>query len=266
MIESKTNVWKLFIILIIYFCNVNAAGNKCDPNTNCNNCAYCGGSTKSYSSCSYYNIFCYKLNYFTTENTYNLYYKNEYINYFDKDNEIKNFCGQSDYSLDSQQEFTLLNTQEKTFPKSKNVHCHYTITKNGETKSPLLEFSMAKNEKVNENRHLQFQISNIFKYDSGKEEPVSYSYTKVQSSPYKYSLDDVKQVEIFIDFVESGYKQPEEIFQIKVSFESKSNSLAIGIGSAVGGIVALFIFGCIIYACCCKTETYVVKERSCQIF
>jgi len=264
MIESKTNFWKAFIILIIYFYNANAA-NICDPNQNCNNCVKCG-SSNNYASCYYYNIFCYKTTtYFTTENTYNLYYKNEYIKYFDKDNEIKNFCGKSDYSLDSQQEFTLLNTQEKTFP-SKKMHCHYTITKNGETKSPLLEFNMAKNEKVNEDRHLKFQISNIFKYDSGKEESVSYSYSKIQSSPYKYSLDDVKQVEIFIDFGEAGYKQPEEIFQIKVSFESKSNSLAIGIGSAVGGIVALFIFGCIIYACCCKTETYVVKERSCQIF
>ena len=104
---------------------------------------------------------------------------------------------------------------------------------------------MLKNEKVNEDRHLKVIISNLIKYSSKEEEePKFYSYKQIQNSPIKFQLTDVTKIEIFMDFLESGYSQPEEIFQILVNFDS-NKSLAGTIGGAIAGFVALLILICI---------------------
>ena len=69
------------------------------------------------------------------------------------------------------------------------MHCHYSITTIGEVNlNPKLEFKMLRNENVNEDRHLQFQISNIIKYKSEKEELESYSQSQIQSRSATFDL------------------------------------------------------------------------------
>jgi len=272
MIGNKINLWTIYIYFFICFCNVITSADICDIDHSCKSCTYCAKKNNNYNSCFYYNIFCYEASgmlLLYKDYKYSQFYKNEYIQNFEKDNDIKSFCGQKEYSLDSQEDFTLFDSNGKTFPKNKNMHCHYIITKSGESKSAELEFRMSKNEKVNENRHLKVQISNLIKYESKKDdEPKFYSNSQIQSSPLKYLLTEVTKIEIFIDFLESGYNQPEEIFQVKVTFEKEesSKSYAAAIGGGIAGVVGLLILIGLGYYCCCS-KTYVVKEEStCQIF
>ena len=80
----------------------------------------------------------------------------------------------------------------------------------------------------------------------------------------------IYKIEIFIDFLESGYYQPEEIFQIKVSFShtnESSKSYSSAIGGAVGGFAGVAVIIGVIVCCCRKKEVIVVeKESNCQIF
>ena len=270
---NKMNLGTEFIFLLFCFCKVVTSTDICDPDKNCKNCDYCGknNNPKNYNSCFYYNIFCYETSsmYILYKNyKYSQYFKNEYIQYHEKDNDIKSFCGQTEYSLDSQEDFTLFDSSGKTFPKNKNMHCHYIITKSGEIKSAELEFKMSKNEKVNEDRHLKVIISNLVKYDSkNEEEPNFYSNSQIHSSPLTYLLSEITKIEIFIDFSESGYNQPEEIFQIKVNFNKDSKKSNAGaIGGAIGGLLALLLLFGLIYYCCCTKTVYVKEESTCQIF
>ena len=263
---NKMNLGTEFIFLLFFFCKVVTSTDICEPDKNCKLCNYCEGNATNYNSCFYYNFFCYE----TPHYRYSLYYKNEYIQYYEKDNDIKSFCGQTEYSLDSQENFTLFDSNGKTFPNNKNMHCHYIITKSNETKSAELEFKMSKNEKVNENRHLKVIISNLVKYDSMNEEkPKFYSNSEIHNSPLTYVLSEITKIEIFIDFLESGYNQPEEIFQIKVNFnfnKDSNKSSAATIGEIIGGfLVLIIIIGLFCY--CFSSKTVVVKEESsCQIF
>ena len=264
------NSWTVFIFIFICFCNVSTSTDICDMDQNCKNCDYCGKNTKNYNSCFYYNFFCYETSnmYILYKNyKYSQYFKNEYIQYHEKDNDIKSFCGQIEYSLDNQEGFTLFDSNGKAFPKNKNMHCHYIITKSEESKSAELEFKMLKNEKVNEDRHLKVIISNLIKYNSKEEEePKFYSYKQIQNNPIKFQLTDVTKIEIFMDFLESGYSQPEEIFQIIVNFDDSKKSNAGTIGGAIAGFIGLLILIFLGYYCCCTKKVVVKEESTCQIF
>ena len=266
---NKINLWTAYIYFFICFCNVITSADICDVDHNCNNCNYCGKNTKNYNSCYYYNIFCYETSgsFFLYKNyKYSQFYKTEYTQNFEKDNDIKSFCGQIEYSLDNQEGFTLFDSNGKTFPKNKNMHCHYIININGESKNAELEFKMSKNEKANEDRHLKVIISNLIKYNSkNEEEPQFYSNSQIHSGPLNYALSEITKIEIFIDFLESGYNQPEEIFQITVNKDSKK-SYAGTIGGAIGGFLALLLIICLGYYCCCTKTVNVKEESTCQIF
>ena len=273
---NKANFCKELIFFFICLYYANASNALCHIKQNCNYCDYCGKETNNYESCSYYNIFCYNSYVWTSESSYSQFYKKEYIEYFDKDNEIKSFCGTAEFLLDNKTlnktDLTIFDSQEKIFPKNKTMHCHYSITTIGEANhNPKLEFKMLRNENVNEDRHLQFQISNIIKYNSEKEELESYSQSQIQRRSATFDLTRSTKFEIFIDFLESGYNQPEEIFQIKVSFshhkEESSKSIGSTIGGVVGGIGGLIVIVGVVAYCCRKKEVYVVeKESNCQIF
>ena len=278
-------------IFFICFCKVITSTVICDGDKRCNFCDYCGKDTKNYDSCFYYNIFCYdssSINLFYNYYKYSLFYKKEYIQYYEKDNDIISFCGQTEYSLDNQEEnFTLCDSCEKTFPKNKNMHCHYIITKSEESISVEIQFK-TKNENVNEDRHLNVTISNLIKYDSKDEEEINiYSNSKIHRSPITYMFTDISKIEIFIDFLESDYNQPEEIFQIKFyinkkdktdsnkdkedlnndeedsSKDKKDSSNKETILGSAGGIIGLLILGLLICYCCRKKEDDDKEEDSC---
>lgn len=206
--------------------------------------------------------------------TYSPFIKSQYIALFESDSEIATFCGQKEYTLkDQENSFSLLNTQDKAFPQNKYIHCHYII--NSEIKYSTIYFTLSKNSKSNEIRNLKFEISNIYTYSNGKEESESISHSHLRSyTSLKANLDETKKLEIFVDFLELNYQQPEEIFEIKIDIvkndDSSSSNIGIiggSIGGALGGIV--LIIG--IYYCFCRRETNVAvveyeKKPSCKIF
>lgn len=78
----------------------------------------------------------------------------------------------------------------------------------------------------------------------------------------KIFLETVKTIEIFLDFLELNYTQPEEILEIKLiifdkeSSSSSSSSNASTIGGAIGGLCCLIIiFGVAYYCCCGKSKS-----------
>lgn len=266
MEENKANLWKTILFFIICFYNVNSA-DICDNDHKCNNCDYCGKNTKNYQSCSYSNMFCYEaygMLLLYRDYTYSQFYKNEYIEYFEKDDEIKSFCGETEFSTGNGKGFTIFDSQDKIFPKNKNIHCHYILNLNGESNYPVLEFKISKNEKVNEDKNLKFKISNFITYNS-KEELKFHSYTDIKTSPLKYTFTEAKKIEIFIDFLESSYNQPEEVFQIIVNVdkeeEESTNSNGAAIGGGIAGVVGFIIIIGIVGYCCSSSKSYSGNAR-----
>lgn len=247
-----SNFYLFSFILNLILQNI-ISSDICHYKIKCGDCEYCGKDTKNYESCFYYNFFCLNyINWYTSATlTYSAFYKNEYINYFEQDPVINAYCGQTEYTLKKQEsDLIIFDSKNKTFPKNKTIHCHYIIKadveKYEEFNKPVLEYKITKNEEPDEDRHLKFQLSNIYKYNSKEEDAIqSFSYSEIKGSATG-SFYDVIKIEIFLDFLEQNYNQPEEIFQIKVTFndenkESKSNGSIIGgtIGGTIGGIAVL---------------------------
>ena len=96
-----------------------------------------------------------------------------------------------------------------------------------------------------------------------KENVESINQERVRSkNSYDIYLDDENEVEIFLDFLELNYNDPEEILEIKlINFktQSKKSSSSSGnggtIGGVIGGIGGLIIICAIVYCCCCKNKT-----------
>ena len=255
-----------FIFNTLY--QITISSNICNSDYNCNNCEYCGQQANNYNSCFYYQMLC-KENYVIT---YSPFIKTQYTTLFESDSEIAAFFGQKEYTLrDQENGFTLLNTQDKTFPRDKYIHCHYIINKEIENSS--IDFKLSKNSKSNELRNLKIEISNIYSLSNGKEESESINHSRLRKySSLNANLYDYKKVEIFVDFLELNYQQPEEIFEIVINLsndnsDSSSSSNGGIIGGAIGGIAGLALIGGIAYCFCCKKETYIVEKKSyCIIF
>ena len=250
----------IILFLINLFIQNTLENNTCSSNYFCDDCEYCGTSTNNFTSCFYYNIV-YKYSYYKL--TYSSFMKNSLINYYKTFSDLTTFCGKNDIKFgNNNDEIIIFNSKNKTFPKDKYAHCHYSINIGNITQRKLyLNVDLLKNSNSKEPRNLEFNSIFIFKTLDGKEDAVSINQEDVKSkNTYDVYLNEENEVEIFLDFLELNYNDPEEILEIKlINFQQKSSSSSSGdgetIGGIIGGIVGCIIIFAIIYYCCCKNKT-----------
>jgi hypothetical protein len=190
--------------------------------------------------------------------------KNSLINYYKTFSDLTTFCGKNDIKFgNNNDEIIIFNSKNKTFPKDKYAHCHYSINIGNITQRKLyLNVDLLKNSNSKEPRSLEFNSIFIFKTLDGKEDAVSINQENVKSkNTYDVYLNEENEVEIFLDFLELNYNDPEEILEIKlINFktQSKKSSSSSGnggtIGGVIGGIAGLIIICAIVYCCCCKNK------------
>ena len=247
----------IFILIFNSFIPNTLEKDTCTSSYFCNDCDFCGASTNNFTSCFYYHMLC-KKDYNSI--TYSTFMKNSLINFFKNDLELTTFCGKKEFKFENNiDEIIIFNSQNKSFPKDKYIHCHYSITNLDITKNEnYLYYDLLKNEDSKEPRNLKFKLSNIYKQNNTESIGTwEHDELRRKKSPYTY-LDAEKEVEIFLDFLELNYSNPEEILRIRLvreknpnlfySSSSSSNGLTIG-GAIVGSILLIIIF-CIIYYCC----------------
>ena len=250
------------ILFLLNFFIPNTLENKiCTTKYYCNNCEYCGASANNFTSCFYYNMVCKNNNY---KLTYSPFMKSSLINYYKTFPDLTTFCGKNEINFgNNNDEIIIFNSQNKTFPKDKYIHCHYSINIGNITERKLyLKFDLIKNSNSKEPRNLNFNNIFIFKALDRKEivESIDQDNVRRKNSLDIY-LDVENEVEIFLDFLELNYNDPEEILKIKifnVQTQSKESSSSSGngetIGGVIGGIAGVIILCAIIY-CCCKSKT-----------
>lgn len=167
-------------------------------------------------------------------------------------------------NLNNNDEITIFNSKNKTFPKDKYAHCHYSINIIGNiTQRKLyLNVNLLKNSNSKEPRNLKFNSIIIYKSLDGTEDTISINEENARKNTWSVYLNNENGVEIFMDFLELKYNDPEEILEIKlINLQKKSSSSSSGdeatIGGVAGGIAGCIILLIIIYCCCCanKTET-----------
>ena len=245
-----------FFLTIILLFNTTLEANICNANYYCNEWTYCSGD---YSSCYFYHMICKQqsgLWYVVSSSLeYSPFMKNTLTDLFDNDPINKNFCGQKDYTLTGNltDDIIIFNSQKKTFPTDKYIHCHYIINPKDMAKySPNIYFQLSKNDESNEVRSLKFEFSNLYSYED-KDEIGIISYLTLQSDKEKkVNIETGKSIELFLDFLETNYNKPEDILQIKIVYENKEGTdNKSEIISAIGGVLAIIVIIGIIY-CCCK--------------
>ena len=251
----------IILFLINLFIQNTLENNTCSSNYFCDDCEYCGTSTNNFTSCFYYNMVC-KYSYYKL--TYSSFMKNSLINYYKTFSDLTTFCGKNDIKFgNNNDEIIIFNSKNKTFPKDKYAHCHYSINIGNITQRKLyLNVDLLKNSNSKEPRNLEFNSIFIFKTLDGKEDAVSINQENVKSkNTYDVYLNEENEVEIFLDFLELNYNDPEEILEIKlINFQKKSSSSSSSgdgetIGGIIGGIAGGIIIFAIIYYCCCKNKT-----------
>ena len=251
------------ILFLLNFFIPNTLENEiCSSQYYCDNCEYCGASGNNFTSCFYYNMVC-KNNYYKL--TYSPFMKSSLINYYKTFPDLTTFCGKNEINFgNNNDEIIIFNSQNKTFLKDKYIHCHYSINIGNITERKLyLKFDLLKNSNSKEPRNLNFNFIFIFKALDGTESVESIDQDNVRrKNSYDIYLDAENEVEIFLDFLELNYNDPEEILKIKifnVQAQSKKSSSSSGngetIGEVVGGIAGLIIICAIVYYCCCKNKT-----------
>ena len=245
-----------FFLTFILLFNTTLEDNICNANYLCNECTFCSGD---YSSCYFYHMLCKQWNglwYASSYLDYSPFMKNTLTDLFDNDPINKNFCGQKDYTLtgdSTTDDIIIFNSQKKTFPTDKYIHCHYIINPKDMAKySPNIYFQLSKNDESNEVRSLKFEFSNLYSYED-KDEIGIISYLTLQSDKEKkVNIETGKSIELFLDFLETNYNKPEDILQIKIVYENKEGTdNKSEIISAIGGVLAIIVIIGIIY-CCCK--------------
>jgi hypothetical protein len=174
------------------------------------------------------------------------------------------FCGQINYVLDGDKtdDIIIFNSQKKTFPNDKYLHCHYIIDPRNKAKHlPYLYYELSKNNESNEPRLLKFEFSTIYTYTDKDDIVETITNSKLRSSnTLKANLEKGKIIDVFLDFLDVNYNKPEEILQLKIVFENKSgengNSSNTGTiaGSISGVLGGLVLIGIIAYCCCSKKQ------------
>lgn len=258
-----------FILNLFIFLYQNIKSNICSPDYSCDKCTQCEGDMNDYSSCNYYNIFCIKSkSWYSIEYNFYTFLKKEYIKFYTADSDINNFCGQNEYTLKSGEQIDIFSSHNKIFTINKYYHCTYLININDEESS--LSYKLVRNEDSNEIRYLSFHIMEIINYyNKESEEIVSINHKDLRSKSAEYSLNSVEKIEIFFDFLDKNYSQPEEILEIKLTSKNKksessnndnnnnnesSSGLGGILGGSLGGVLAFVIIGVLIYYCCCRKD------------
>ena len=252
----------IILFLLNLFIHNTLGNNICTSNYFCDDCEYCGASTNNFTSCFYYNMVC-KYNYYKL--TYSSFMKSSLINYYKTFPDLTTFCGKNEINFgNNNDEIIIFNSQNKNFPKDIYSHCHYSINIGNITQRKLyLNVDLLKNSNSKEPRNLDFNIIFIFKALDGTESVESIDQERVRSkNTYDIYLDVENEVEIFLDFLELNYNDPEEILNIKLfnfKTQSKKSSSSSGnggmIGGIIGGIGGLIIICAIVYCCCCRNKT-----------
>jgi len=119
----------MYFTIILFLLNLfiqNTLENKiCTSDYYCDDCEYCGSSTNNFTSCFYYNMVC---RYSYLGLTYSPFMKNSLINYYKTFSDLTTFCGKSEIKFgNNDNEINIFDSQKKTFPKDKYIHCYYSI-------------------------------------------------------------------------------------------------------------------------------------------
>lgn len=251
----------IILFLLNLFIQNTLENNTCTSDYYCDNCEYCGASTNNFTSCFYYNMVC---KYSYSKLSYSPFMKNSLINYYKTFSDLTTFCGKNEFKFENNNnEIIIFNSRNKTFLKDKYTHCHYSINIIGNiTQRKLyLNFDLLKNSNSKEPRNLKFNSIIIYKTLDSTEEAISINEENVRSkNTWSVYLNNENGVEIFMDFLELNYKDPEEILEIKlINLQKKSSSSSSGdgatIGGVIGGIAGCIIIFAIIYCCCCRNKT-----------
>lgn len=239
----------------------------CSPAYFCDECQYCGEETKTYDSCSYYNMLCRE-----TKNTlkYSSYFKNEYINYFNLDYDSTSFCGSSIYYLkyysntEKKKEILIFSSENKNLI---NMHCHFYIDlENSYVLNPRIIFEKIRYDYLNENNYLKYQISTILTYNNQVRSQSIETFAggdigKGGYSNYEIVLDTASIYEFFVDFSDNNYIASSEILRIKITFDKKyegeikgneGDESSISTGEKAGICIGSIILFLIICCCCCR--------------
>lgn len=248
----------IIIYMVTFFIQNSIEKNNCTISEFCDDCDLCGASTNNFTSCFYYHIFC-KKDYYTI--TYSPFMKNSLINFFKNDSDLIEFCGKKEYKFENNiDEIIIFNSQNKTFPKDKYVHCLYSINNLDITQNKIdIYYDLLKNANSKEPRNLKFRISNIYKKQNTESVGTTAHDDLRKKNNMNINLNEVKSVDIFLDFFELNYNHPEEILKIRLvnvknlksSSSSSSSNNGTTIGSIIGGIAGLILIF-IIIGCCCK--------------
>ena len=263
-----------FIVILSFILYQNTTSYICSINYDCKKCNYCGEEINNYTTCNYYNMFCRQYyTYFDYSYTYSSFLKREYTNYFESNPLTYNFCGKKEYTLEDEKEMNVFSSDNKIFANDTFYHCHYIINVK-EDSGAYLTFKLFKNEKSNELRNLNFEITTMAYYYGQEKEEIQPIYpSNLRSYQKEILLESVEKIEIFLDFLEKDYKQPEEILEIKIndadsttSKKSSSSSLGTVFGSLAGSIGAIALVGGIFYYACGRKEVVVEERSACRIF
>ena len=248
----------IIVYMVISFIQNSIENNTCTTSYFCNDCDFCGASTNNYTSCFYYHMLC-KKDYYTI--TYSPFMKNTLINLYKNDPDLSVFCGKKEFKFDNNiDEIIIFDSQNKTFPKDKYIHCLYSIDNLDITQNKIyIYYDLLKNTNSKEPRNLQFYISNIYKQNNSETVGTIVHDNLRRKNTMNAHLNEEKGVDIFLDFLELNYYHPEEILKIRLvkvknqkSSSSSSNNAAT-IGSSIGGAVGLLLI-CFIICYCCKNK------------
>ena len=147
----------IFILFQIFFINIFCE-NYCYFGESClNSCTNCGNDN-NYASCNYYNLFC------ETHSGIKFYeeYESKYIEYFSKNNQLNNICGNNNIKIYSKKsktyELLTINDVNSNFLKNQKLHCYYEFENNFYKESDKNITLIIEHKNDNNNARINFMI------------------------------------------------------------------------------------------------------------
>ena len=223
----------IFLILLSYI-NSESSDEKededekllCSLNTDCDKCELCN----NYSTCSYFNTFCYKRNsndykrYIELQNNLSLYYLN--------DTDMKQFCNPRNITLNKQQNYlTIFTSSSKELIQS--YHCIYNIKNEyylkHNTDHAKINFEIRKSSMgIYEEKNAEINFFLIFLYKSENNwRFFNFRDDQIRNSSFTKLLDQISEIEILLDFfsLNDTNSRIHENLILSISMENPSENL-----------------------------------------
>ena len=188
--------------------SINIENNPiCTIFENCEQCIFCGNSTKEYTYCNYRNIFCHHIKEKNQEYyEYNTPLKDIYSEYFRGNTLLDSFCGTKIINLNSMKNsFQILESNINSNQALKSIHCDYEIINEyyyehiDDTAKLHIEI---KNPSSDINKQLKFDLFMIYQMDKNGKTLKFANLTDNNIRPINMnrSLNQIVEMDILIDF------------------------------------------------------------------